>query len=124
MTFQRKAEGVLLDQRTLDVQHIPYFSHHDLELTIPGEDRVLHARKVLDKAANSNHAHRRWHMARGHYRVVEPGKRKYICRHDPVMVENGLGMCNKCQLLIRWIPAHDRGDATLGVVDHAYQVVT
>ena len=62
MTFQRKAEGVLLDQRTLDVQHIPYFSHHDLELTIPGEDRVLHARKVLDKAANSNHAHRRWHM--------------------------------------------------------------
>jgi hypothetical protein len=111
-------------KRSIGMYSVPYLAHHDLELTIPREESVVHARKLLDKEARQEALRRRWHMVRGHWRVVEFGKRSYICRHDPVMVEKGLGMCSKCQLLVRWIPAHERGDATLGVVDHGYNVVT
>lgn len=108
--------------RSVGMYKVPYFHSSDISLTIPREDRIIYAHKMLNHAASS--VHRPWHLVKGHWRVVEPGKRKYMCRHVPVMVEQGLGMCERCELLVRWIKDHSRGDATLGVVDHGYNVHT
>jgi hypothetical protein len=40
------------------------------------------------------------------------------------MVENGLGICERCELLIRWIADQTRGDEALGVVTHTYDITT
>jgi len=104
---------------------LPFFTHENLSITIPHEEGLMLARKMLDKAArNAEPQHRRWHEVRGHWRVIEFGKRTYLCRHQPVMIESGLGICTRCELLVRWIPAHARGDEALGVVDKTYQVTT
>ncbi len=107
---------------SIGMYQVPYFNSSDISLSIPREDHVVYARKALDHEAGN--ARRPWHMVKGHWRVVELGKRKYMCRHMPTMIESGLGMCERCELLVRWIKDHERGDATLGVVDHGYTVHT
>jgi hypothetical protein len=109
-------------KRSLGMYQVPYFSHNIVDLTIPAEDKVLYARSKLNKAASN--VHRAAHPVRGHWRVIERGKRAYICRHDPVMVEHGLGMCSKCQLMIRWITDYHTGTPMVGVTTHEYNVKT
>jgi hypothetical protein len=111
-------------RRTIGINAVPYFSHNNLTITIPGEERVVRAKTILDKETRNAIKHRRWHMVRGHWRVIEFSKRTYLCRHTPTMVEHGLGICTRCELLVRWIDAHERGDQALGVVDHTYNVTT
>jgi hypothetical protein len=42
----------------------------------------------------------------------------------PTIVEHGLGMCENCEMLIRWIKVHKRGDPELGMVEHDLYEVT
>lgn len=68
---------------------------------------------------------RAWHPVRGHWRVVERGKKlPILCRHEPTEVDNGLALCTRCERLIRWIELpHGRGDPRLGIVNRtAYEV--
>ncbi len=100
---------------------LSYLSARTIELTIPRDDRMIWARRALDR--NAGPLQRRWHEVIGHWRVIELGKLKgRLCRHEPVMVEGDLAMCERCQLMVRWIKNTARGDLALGVVDHAYHV--
>jgi hypothetical protein len=108
--------------RMVGMHQLHYLGHSNLTLTLPRDDRVRWARKHLDR--NALGARRAWHRVIGHWRVVEPGKSQGGCRHMPVMVESGLGVCERCELLVRWIEVpNGRGDPTLGIVEHTYRVV-
>jgi hypothetical protein len=102
--------------RTVGMNVLPYFQHNNLSLTIPRDDRVVYARQALDRLARNSR--RPQHDVIGHWRVIERGKAKGLCRHMPVMVEHGVGLCERCELLIRWISNHTRGDPTLGIITH------
>jgi hypothetical protein len=101
---------------------LPYLQHATVSINLPKDDKVRHARVSLNKLARN--AQRAWHKVIGHWRIIERGKPlpSYYCRHIPTMVENGLGICEKCEMLIRWIHEHERGDPELGMVDHTYNV--
>jgi hypothetical protein len=105
------------------IHRLPFLRHANLSIDIPRDNRVMWARKSLDRSV-SNGRKVGWHPVIGHFRVIEYGKaRGQRCRHDPVMVENGVGMCTKCELMIRWIELPDgRGDPTIGVVNHTYKI--
>jgi len=110
--------------RTIGMNRLPFLGNSHLKITLPRDNRVVYARKTLDNMFSSG-LRRRQHYVIGHWRVVERGKRvTHLCRHMPTMVENGLGMCENCEMLIRWIPQHTRGDPELGMVDHEYEVTT
>ena len=110
-----------IGRRTVGANILPYFQHRTISIKLPKDDRIVWARKHLASALRN--APRAWHRVSGHWRIVERGKTpKYICRHLPTMVEQGLGMCERCQLMIRWIPDHHRGDPTVGIVEHTYAV--
>jgi len=114
---------VRTDRRTLGMHRLKYFTSSVVELTIPAEDKLAYARSKLNKA--SSNVHRPWHKVRGHWRVVEYGKAQYFCRHDPVMVEHGLGICTKCELLVRWINDFVQGTPEEGIHQHDhYEVKT
>ena len=116
-----KPANVRTSKHTVGMYQLPYFGHSNLSVTIPREDRVIRARKILDRL--SRNARRRWHQVIGHWRIIEYGKKPtHICRHAPVMVEHNVGRCENCGLMVRWIPSFGRGDATIGVVDHEYKV--
>ena len=103
-------------KRAVGMNLLPYLQHHNLSIRVPRDNRVVYARRSLDRAARN--AQRAWHRVIGHWRVIERGKARDLCRHIPVMVEHGVGMCERCQLLIRWIDSHSRGDPSIGIVDH------
>lgn len=116
-----KQAQTLTGRRTVGANILPYFQHRTISLRIPNDDRIVWARKRMQTALRN--APRPWHPVRGHWRIIEMGKAPaHICRHQPTMVENGVGMCEKCQLMIRWIADHTRGDPTIGIVDHTYSV--
>lgn len=119
-----KPRAVSTRRHTVGMNQLQYFGHSDLSIQIPGEDRLLLAKQHLDKTLHNDPRRRRGHEVRGHWRVIEFGKRIYYCRHDPVEMEPNLGICRKCDLIVRWIPSHTRGDATLGWVEHDYHVTT
>jgi hypothetical protein len=78
---------------------------------------------VLGDYFKHESARRRRHKVRGHWRVIEKGKRLPVpCNHRPTMVEGGVGICLACERLIRWIPWFMRGDASLGFVEQDYTV--
>ena len=106
---------------TTGMHTLPYLRHHNLTLTVPKDDRIVYAKNYLNREATGRK--RAWHPVRGHWRVVEPGKAKGFCIHEPTMVESGLGMCAKCELMVRWITLpNGRGDPSVGVVDHNYRI--
>jgi hypothetical protein len=95
--------------------------HYEVGIKVPKTMDVRYVGRTLDKAAV--HAQRAWHRVRGHWRIIEPGKRlPILCRHEPTLVDNGLAICQRCERLIRWITDHHRGNPALGVIDHSYQV--
>lgn len=96
---------------------LPYFQHNSISITVPRDNRVVWAKKILDHEARNSR--RAWHKVIGHWRVIERGKKMtHFCRHMPVMVEKGVAVCERCEMLIRWINPHERGDPTIGIVDH------
>ncbi len=109
-------------RRTMGMNTVPYLQHSNLSITIPRDDRVVWARQHLDREAHG--ARRAWHRVIGHWRIIERGRApRQMCRHEPVMVENGVGMCNRCQLMIRWIEVpNGRGDPALGMIEHTYTI--
>lgn len=102
---------------------LPYFQHHTITLKLPRDNRVVWARELLERCVSN--APRAWHRVSGYWRIVERGKALPTgCRHLPTMVENGLGMCERCQLVIRWIKDHERGDPTIGIVNQCRIITT
>lgn len=108
-------------KRTVGMHQLSYLSWSTISIAIPPEDQLITARKLLDKAGREARRLRR-HTVRGHWRVVDRKPVTHLCRHMPIMVENGEAMCERCERLVRWIDAHERGDETLGVVEHDYKV--
>lgn len=100
---------------------VPYLGHRTVELVIPKRKPIVHFTKLLKNASDERRKVRA-HSVRGYFRQIEHGKPTIRCDHVPTLVENGLGICLKCERMIRWIPTHTRGDATLGWVQHDYNV--
>lgn len=102
---------------------IPYFSHHTLSITVPKDNRIRYVKLHMDRSTRN--VKRRWHQVIGHWRIIERGKTNRLlwCRHIPAAVENNIGICERCEMLIRWIPAHTRGDPEVGMVDHTKYVI-
>lgn len=116
-----KEAQTLTGKRHIGGNILPYFQHRTVTLRVPNDDRIVWARKRID--SEFRNAPRPWHRVKGHWRIIERGKApSHICRHQPTMVESGVGMCEKCQLMIRWINDHTRGDPELGIVEHTYSV--
>lgn len=104
------------------LRHLPFMKHRNLTIEIPRDNRIVWARKHLDREAHG--ARRAWHPVIGHWRIIEYGKApNVLCRHQPTMVEAGVGICENCELLVRWIEVpNGRGDPAIGVVDHTYKI--
>lgn len=115
--------------RAAGVYKLAYLGHRTVSINIPRSDRVIWARKQLDRAARVE-KRLRHHTVMSHWRVIERGKkRKGVlirgCDHSPTMVESGVGICTKCEMLVRWIELpNGRGDPKLGVVDRTYKIRT
>lgn len=110
-------------RRHVGANVLPYLQHRTVSIKLPRDDRVVWARKSLDRSVHS--AKRAWGPVRGHWRVMERGKSTRTCRHEPEGIEPGVGLCPKCGLLVRWVEFPDgRGDPDVGIVNHdAYRVV-
>lgn len=107
--------------RQANARILPYFQHRTITLKVPDDNRIIWARKRLQSELRN--APRPLHPVKGHWRIIELGKAPaHICRHQPTMVENGVGMCEKCQLMIRWIKDYTRGTPEIGIVEHTYNV--
>jgi hypothetical protein len=108
-------------ERTVGAHRLKYFDHSVVKINVPKSKAVKTVSRSLDKAAT--HAQRALHQVRGHYRVIEYGnKLPYVCRHVPLIMEDGVGFCERCERMIRWIDDHQRGDARLGVTEPSYVV--
>ena len=114
-------------KQSVGMNVLPYFQHRTIKILMPKEDRVSWSVRNLDRTLRNTP--RAWHQVIGHWRIIEKGKvvgrapGQPWCRHIPTMVEHGVGMCERCQLMIRWIPSHTRGDPNLGIVEHTYRGV-
>lgn len=107
---------------------LDYLGHSLVTLELPKRKNYTYLTQLnreLDYAAAERRRNRA-HRVRGHFRQVERGKGPlaYSCSHIATLVENGLGICARCERLIRWVPNHVRGDAELGWVLHDYEVTT
>jgi hypothetical protein len=107
-------------KHAVSMNQLPYFGFSTISLTVERDDEAI---RLLDKAARRAR-HLRLHKVRGHWRVVDQRPVTYLCRHIPAIVEDRHAMCSRCERLLCWIEAHERGDSTLGVVDHDYEVTT
>ena len=106
---------------------VPYLEHHNLSITLPRDNRIRYAALMLERSGRN--AKRKWHRVIGHWRVIDPGRNKagMWCKHAPALIDNDdphLAICEKCEMLIRWIPQHTRGDPEIGMVDHPTYTVT
>lgn len=101
---------------------LPFMRHNNLTIEIPRDNRIIWARRRLDHESVGRRL--AWHPVIGHWRIIEYGKaRGRMCVHEPVMVEEGVGMCENCEMLVRWIEVpNGRGDPQLGIVDHIHKV--
>jgi hypothetical protein len=99
---------------------VPYLDHNVITLKLPKENYLAIINRRLNKAAADRRKNRA-HLVRGHFRTMEHGK-GIQCRHAPTLVENGVGYCLRCEQKIRWIAEAQRGDASLGWVNHDYVV--
>jgi hypothetical protein len=112
-------------RHSVGIYTMPYFGSSTVLIVLPQENRLIRARELLDKAARTER-HLRRHKVREHWRIVLDRAKSvtFLCRHLPVMVDRGYAMCERCEMLVKWIEAHERGDASLGVVVHDYEVTT
>lgn len=99
---------------------VPLLGHNTVSIKLPKKKPQRYLVGELYKAARDRRRHRA-HEVRGHFRMIERGKLlPRRCDHHPTMVENGVGICLRCERLIRWIAPHNRGDLGLGWIDHDY----
>ena len=105
--------------RQVGAHILPYFQHRTITINLPRDDRIIWAHKHVESSLKN--MPRPWHEVIGHWRVIERGKSTHLCRHIPTMIEKDIAMCERCQLLVRWIPAHHRGDPSVGIVNHTYK---
>ena len=104
-------------RKAVGMNSVPYFQHRNLTIKLPRDNRVVWAARQMDRIARNSK--RPWHRVSGHWRVVDRGRQiGHICRHLPVEVDHGLGLCERCEMLIRWIPNHTRGDSNIGIIEH------
>lgn len=104
------------------LRNVPYLS--DAEITIvTGRKRI---QNVVDHAIKDAifQRHKKRHEVRGHWALAEYGKGGRACIHEPTERDGAYAMCGKCNHLIVWKEHHERGDASLGYVQHHYTVKT
>jgi hypothetical protein len=106
-------------KRQVGAHILPYFQHRTITINLPRDDRIVWANKHLQSSLKN--MPRPWHQVLGHWRIIERGKKQHLCRHMPTMIEDDIAMCQKCQLMIRWIKSHNRGDPAVGIVTHTYK---
>lgn len=107
---------------TRGMNKLRYLNHTHVELKLPKTKPMVYLSKLLDRAS-SDRRRNRAHMVRGHFRQIERGLPGIHCKHEPTMVEDGVGICARCERIIRWVPSFERGDAALGWVNHDYELV-
>lgn len=106
--------------RMKGMHKVPYLGHNTIHLELPKRKPVVHLHRILGKASEDRRRNRA-HKVRGHFRQIEYGKKlPFKCDHEPTMVENGVGICLRCERMIRWIDPQVRGDSSLGWVNHDY----
>lgn len=113
--------------RLIGANVIPYLGAHNLSIKIPKDGNIRHVALTLERSGRNQR--RRWHRVIGHWRIIDAGRnpRGIWCKHMPALIDDQdphLGLCEKCQMLIRWIPQHTRGDPEIGIVDHPTYTVT
>lgn len=103
---------------------LPYLTHSIVEVTLPKRKNAVTYLSGLFNKASAERRKNRAHWARGHWRQIEYGKgpQARACSHHPTLVEEGVGICTRCERMIRWIPSHQKGDAALGWVTHDYVI--
>jgi hypothetical protein len=112
-------------KRQVGANMLPYFQHRTVTLQIPKANAVVWARgHMASSASHGRNAPRPWHQVRGHWRLAEYRKDRsgIICHHEPELVENGLAVCSKCELLVRWVDSFHRGSAETGMIEHDYRI--
>lgn len=99
---------------------VPFMAHNVVTLKLPKQNYIAYIHRKLRQESDERRRNRA-HRVRGYFRTIEYGN-AIRCKHAPTMVENGIGICLKCEQMIRWIPDGVRGDASLGWVNHDYLV--
>lgn len=101
------------------LRNIPYLDSHVVTIRA-GRRRI---ETVVDKAFRSGIArHNKRHGVRGHWALAEYGHGGRACLHLPVEREDNHALCGSCGRLIVWRENYERGDASLGYVNHTYEV--
>jgi hypothetical protein len=117
-------------KRQVGANILPYFQHRTISIRVPRDNHVQWVRRHVQTTFRNQP--RPWHSVKGHWRIVEPGKAavcgrlrgRTFCRHEPTMVERDHAMCSRCEMIIKWIKNHNRGDPNVGIVSHTYKVST
>jgi hypothetical protein len=92
-----------------------FLHHKTITLTVP----QTKYRKVIKQALAL--ARRRAHGVRGHWRHDYHHPLSPLCDHEFTADEKHM-ICANCKGRKSWIPPHQRGDASLGLTLHDYQV--
>ena len=106
---------------------VPYLSAHNLSIKIPKDNNIRHVALTLERSGRNQR--RKWHQVISHWRIIDPGRNPAgtWCKHAPALVDDtdpNLAICSKCEMLIRRIPQHTRGDPEVGIVQHPAYVVS
>lgn len=92
-----------------------FVEHKVIRLTVPQKI----SKKVLAQRLASI-ARRRAHQVRGHWRLYV---KDLLCDHDWRPDEDARHLrCSSCKSWKTWIAEHQRGDASVGIVTHDYEV--
>lgn len=101
------------------LRNVPYLDSHTV--TIHADSARVHT--IVDRAIKAEISrHNKRHDVRGHWALAEYGHGGRACRHEPVERDGAYALCGKCAKLIVWRDHYERGDASLGFVQHNYEV--
>ena len=101
------------------LRNVPYLDSHTITIRA-GNKKVAW---VVDQAIRTALGrHNRRHPVRGHWALAEYGHGGRACAHEPVERDGHYAICGKCEKLLIWRDHYERGDASLGYVQHDYEV--
>lgn len=105
------------------LRNIPYLDSHTVTIHC-GRKRI---ETIVDHAFREHELaqRRKRHEVRGHWALAEyapRGRRTVACVHEPAERDGDYAICGKCERLIHWRDHFERGDASLGFVQHDYEV--
>lgn len=100
----------------------PYLTTQTITLNIAPHQVVKYISNEIDERLRVK---KRAHEVHGHWRHYVNAAACDPSNHDwnPDPVDDGLHHCSRCAGRRRWISEHMRGDASLGYVEHKYNVV-